>query len=75
MDKPFVYEIHFEGQLSECWSSWFEGLVIKNESNGETTLSGLMRDQAALFGVLNQIHALNLTLTSVNRLSSETIAE
>ncbi len=67
MDKPFIYKIHVEGQLSERWSNWFEGLAIKNETNGETTLSGLIRDQAALFGVLNQIHALNLILISVNR--------
>ena len=67
MDKPSFYEIRVEGQLSDRWSDWFERLAIRNEPNGETTLSGLISDQAALFGVLNKIYALNLRLISVNR--------
>ena len=67
MDKPGVYEIQVEGHLADRWSDWFEGLAIRNDLNGETTLSGLLSDQAALFGVLNKIHALNLTVISVKR--------
>ena len=67
MDKPYVYEIRVEGHLTDRWSDWFDGLAIHNDPSGETTLSGLLTDQAALFGVLNKIHALNLTLISVNR--------
>ncbi len=71
MDTPHLYEIRVEGHLADCWSDWFEGLAIRNDSNGETTLSGLLIDQAALFGVLTKIHALNLTLISVYRSTSE----
>ena len=71
MDQPNVYEIRVEGHLTDRWSEWFEGLAIHNDPNGETTLSGLIIDQAALFGVLNKIHALNVTLISVNRSPSE----
>lgn len=71
MDKPCTYEIRVEGQLSDHWSDWFEGLVMRNDPNGETTLSGPLTDQAALFGVLNKIQALNLVLISVNRLPSQ----
>jgi hypothetical protein len=67
MDPPRIYEIRIEGHLSDRWSDWFAGLTIRNGPNGETTLSGSLADQAALFGVLNKIHALNLTLISVNR--------
>ena len=67
MDEPSFYEIRVEDQLTDRWSGWFEGLAIRNELNGETTLSGLISDQAALFGVLNKIHALNLILISVSR--------
>ncbi len=67
MDKPFVYEIRVEGHLTDRWSVWFEGLAIRNEPDGETTLAGAISDQAALFGVLNKIQALNLTLISVSR--------
>ncbi|RPI21513.1 MAG: hypothetical protein EHM70_25015 [Chloroflexota bacterium] len=56
-----------EGHLTDGWSDWFEGLAIRNEPNGETSLRGLISDQSALFGVLNKIYALNLRLISVNR--------
>ena len=67
MDTPWLYEIRVEGHLSDRWSEWFDGLAIRNDPVGETILSGLFTDQAALFGVLNKIHALNLSLISVNR--------
>jgi hypothetical protein len=71
MNKLCIYEIRIEGHLTDRWSDWFEGLVIQNDTGGETTLSGPVSDQAALFGVLNKLHALNLTLISVNRSSTE----
>jgi hypothetical protein len=71
MDKSCIYVIRVEGHLTVRWSDWFEGLTIHNEPNGETTLSGPLSDQAALFGVLNKIQALNLTLISVNRSSPQ----
>lgn len=68
MNKPCIYEIRVEGHLTERWSDWFEGLAIHNDPNGETILSGLLADQSALLGVLTRIHALNLSLISVNTL-------
>ncbi len=64
------YEIRIEGQLTERWpwSDWFGGLMLQVEAQGETLLSGCLADQAALLGVLNKLHALNLTLISVRRL-------
>jgi hypothetical protein len=67
MDAPRSYEIRVDGHLAVSWSDWFEGLEIHNDPNGETTLTGLLIDQAALFGVLNKIHDLNLILISVSR--------
>jgi hypothetical protein len=74
MDKPCVYEIRVEGQLADRWSDWFDGLTIRTDPNGETTLSGRLTDQAALFGVLAKIHNLNLVLISVNRPSPQSEA-
>jgi hypothetical protein len=71
MDISCLYEIRVEGHLTDCWSAWFEGLAIQNDPRGETVLSGSFVDQAALFGALNKIHALNLTLISVNRSSHQ----
>jgi hypothetical protein len=70
MDRPSLYEIRVEGHLSDRWSDWFDGLAIRNDPSGVTTLSGQLADQAALFGVLARIHALNLALVSVRWLPS-----
>lgn len=67
MDKPWVYEIQVEGTIAGRWSDWFEGLEIHINPAGNTTLSGSLIDQAALFGVLYKIHSLNLILISVSR--------
>jgi hypothetical protein len=71
MDTPSFYEIRVEGHLSDRWSDWFDGLEILNDPNGETILRGSFVDQAALFGVLDKIHALNITLVSVTRMSPQ----
>ncbi len=71
MDKPTIYEIRVEGQLTDRWADWFNGLMIHYDSDGKTTLSGPLIDQAALLGVLNKIQALNLTVISVYRSSPQ----
>jgi hypothetical protein len=67
MDKPYFYEIRVECHLTDRWSEWFESLAVHADPDGETVLSGWLADQAALYGVLAKIHALNLVLVSVNR--------
>jgi hypothetical protein len=37
-------------------------------ANGETVLSGVIVDQAALMGILHKVNRLNLTLLSVNEI-------
>lgn len=71
MEKACFYEILVGGHLTDRWADWFDGLVIQTCPDGETKLSGALADQSALFGVLNKIHALNLTLISVCKLNSE----
>lgn len=67
MNRIHVYEIRIEGQLSDQWIDWFDGLSIQSQPNGNTILRGLLPDQAALYGVLTKIHMLNLSLISVKR--------
>jgi hypothetical protein len=62
------YEIRIRGHLDDRWSAWFDGLAVVAEENGETTLSGLIRDQAALYGVLAKVRDLGLPLIAVNRM-------
>ena len=58
-------EIRVEGCLDERWSEWLNGLTIKHVDN-ETVLTGLVADQAALYGLLNKLRDLGLELVSVN---------
>ncbi len=67
MDKACYYEIRIEGALTSGWSEWFENLEILTDASGNTTMSGWIIDQAALFSILMRIHNLNLTLISVAR--------
>ena len=57
-------EIRIKGTLKQDWSDWLEGLIVSNQANGETVLNGQIPDQAALLGLLNRIHGLNLQLLS-----------
>lgn len=56
------------GQLDECWSDWFDGLVIAVEGDS-TTLTGPVADQAALRGILGSIWDLNLTVIAVEQVT------
>jgi hypothetical protein len=65
-------EIHLKGQINEKWSEWFGGLAISNSNPDETILTGLVADQAALYGIISRLRDLGLELTSV---SSQKIKE
>jgi hypothetical protein len=67
------YEIHVKGQLDDSWTDWMEDLEMKLLDNGEMILSGRIRDQAALMGILNKLYGLNLTLRSVNEVSPNNV--
>jgi hypothetical protein len=62
------YEIRIQGHLDDRWSAWFDSLTVAVTEGGETTLSGLIRDQAALHGVLAKVRDLGLPLIAVNRI-------
>ena len=65
-DKPGIYRIRVKGVLDEEWSDWFEGLTIVPQDD-ETLLTGPVRDQAALHGLLAKVRDLGLPLLSVKR--------
>lgn len=64
--KPY-YEIHIKGHLDARWADWFNGLIITQEENGDTLLSGPVIDQAALHGLLKKVRDLGMPLVSVNQ--------
>jgi hypothetical protein len=68
-----TYEIKIQGRLDPRWSGWFAGMHITPLENGETLIAGTLPDQAALHGLLERIRDLNLTLISLNRISSSNV--
>ena len=64
------YRICVKGQLDLSWQAWFAPLQINYGPSGTTVLSGLLPDQAALYGVLLKIDRLGLTLLALE--STET---
>ncbi len=71
MAEPALYQIRVQGHLSSQWTDWFGGLKIENQPNGEAMLSGRLPDQAALYGILNQIRDAGLTLISLSRIADD----
>jgi hypothetical protein len=64
---PEYYEIKVKGRLDARWSEWFADLKLTHLEGDMTLLSGLLPDQAAIYGLLERIRDLNLTLLSVER--------
>jgi len=65
-DDSGLYEIRLKGHLDNRWADWFEGLTITLEDQGDTLLTGLVVDQAALHGLLKRVRDLGMPLLSVN---------
>ncbi len=68
---PTRYQVRLQGQISADWSDWLSDLVVTAEGHGPvavTALTGTVKDQAALFGLLSFIRDLGIALISVNYL-------
>ena len=65
LDQPKIYHIRIKGHLESQWSDWFEGLAITLEDDGNTLLSGLVADDAALHGLLKKVRDLGMRLLLV----------
>jgi hypothetical protein len=65
MKSATIYHIRIEGCLEEGWADWFDGMAIQPGPCDETSITGLIRDQAELIGLINRIHDLGLGLISV----------
>lgn len=71
-------EIHFQiivkGWVNESWSKWLGNLHIdpKTDDHSEqiTIFTGIVSDQAALRGLMNQLWDLNLVIISFQQLET-----
>jgi hypothetical protein len=57
--------IRLAGHLHPRWQAWFAGLEMRHLPDGSTELSGTVVDQTALYGVLNRVRDLGVTLLAV----------
>jgi hypothetical protein len=57
--------IKIKGHLDHIWEDWFDGMEISYDGDN-TILTGIMKDEANLRGILNRIMDLNLEIISVN---------
>lgn len=63
---PQRYEIRVRGRLGDTICSAFPALRAWADG-GDTVLTGVLSDQAALYGVLAEAEALGLELVEVRR--------
>jgi hypothetical protein len=61
------YRIQVKGHLPEGWSEVMEHMEIICEADGNTTISGPIRDQSELYGLISRLQNLGLTLISINQ--------
>ncbi len=69
---PATQVIRVGGHLDPHWADSF-GLALTHEAGGVTTLTGAVRDQAQLHGILERIRDLGVPLLSVAVTDKETI--
>jgi hypothetical protein len=61
------YQIYIRGRLGRTMRAAFPALDA-NANGADTVLTGVLADQAALYGVLARIEALGLELLEIHRL-------
>jgi hypothetical protein len=72
--QPQHYKIRVRGRLGETICSAFPTLQARTRGD-DTMLTGLLADQAALYGVLAELEALGLELIEVRRLPPRRLNE
>jgi hypothetical protein len=59
-------EIRVEGHLDQTWAEWLDGFNLAHTEQDETVLTGKVKDQAALYGLIGKLRDLGAKLISVN---------
>ena len=73
-DQPGRYRIFVQGQLSTNWSTRLSDMEITVQEPVDqkpvTILTGEVRDQAALMGVLNTLYDMRCTVLKIEQLDA-----
>ena len=72
---PAVYCIKVQGAIDERYAGYFGDMVISNEKKAGDRISGMLtgslKDQSELMGVLNALHNLHLPIVSIQTLDKK----
>ena len=63
------YEFRVNGRLSQDLTLWFEDMTLTVDESvapSQTVIRGVVRDQAALYGLIGRLRDLGLELLAVN---------
>jgi hypothetical protein len=60
-----AYQIRVKGQLNPLLSAWFGDFYIMPTPDGDTLMTGIVVDQAALYGVIMRCRDMGITLIAV----------
>lgn len=75
ISRPAVYRIRVCGRMDPECSQYFQGMTVSVFEQGAqgtiTELSGLLPDQAALMGVLQQLYNRNIAVLSVECVAAD----
>ena len=63
---PTTYAIRVRGHLDDHWSGWFGGLSLTRNSDGTSTLTGSVADQAQLHGMLAGLRDIGAILLDLH---------
>ena len=73
--SPANYRICVKGFLDDSWSDRLVGMSIENlvatDISPAVSLSGPVRDQGELLGLLNSLYEMHLPLVSIELLNEE----
>jgi len=77
-DQPIapnmLYEFRVSGRLTQETAAWFEDMSLsidETSTPSQTIIQGIIRDQAALYGLISRVRDLGLLLLSVNLIDRE----
>ncbi len=68
-------EIRIKGRINEEWSEWLGGLTISHSDPEATVLTGLVQDQAALYGIISRLRDLGLELSAVSSEDAKEVSD
>jgi hypothetical protein len=72
LEQPSAYIVQVQGVINETWLDYFDemSMTVEGEDGwATTTITGTIRDQSALQGLLQNLYNLGLVLLKVERIN------